>query len=65
MVQKDPTGHVAIIIDVQKDYIDIIEQNIEDKILENKYSRRLLLEDKVVIDSILDGFILGWIKMKE
>lgn len=61
------TGHVAIIIRVTENYVDIVEQNVEDKIWDpnTDYSRRL----KARIDSdgrfhiyctFEDGRILGW-----
>jgi glutathionylspermidine amidase/synthetase len=40
------TGHVAVVIDVQHDHIDIAEQNVDDTIWIENYSRRL----KTVLD---------------
>jgi glutathionylspermidine amidase/synthetase len=57
-----PTGHVAIVTNVQKDYVDIIEQNVEDAIWPDgqNYSRRLhRIGDKIIPGK--DGVILGWV----
>ncbi|KDO25599.1 hypothetical protein SPRG_08898 [Saprolegnia parasitica CBS 223.65] len=59
------TGHVAVIVDVQDSHVDIIEQNMDDTIWTETYSRRL----RVVTDGhsqyTIQKFhsnetILGW-----
>jgi glutathionylspermidine amidase/synthetase len=60
----DPTGHVAIITNVQPSFVDIIEQNVEDAVWPKgqNYSRRLPREGNSIIP-LNDGSILGWVNI--
>ncbi|RHY09041.1 hypothetical protein DYB36_003733, partial [Aphanomyces astaci] len=62
------TGHIAVIVNVQVDYVDIVEQNVDDTIWppDVKYSRRLKADlDEVtgaysITCTFPDSSILGW-----
>jgi glutathionylspermidine amidase/synthetase len=62
------TGHVAIIVDIQADHIDIVEQNVEDAIWPEgqKYSRRLKASFDAktgkfnIPPDFFDSEVLGW-----
>jgi glutathionylspermidine amidase/synthetase len=61
------TGHVAVVVDVQSDYLDIVEQNIEDTIWPEgmNYSRRLSLSFSkdigwIIQDTFNDTRLIGW-----
>jgi glutathionylspermidine amidase/synthetase len=64
------TGHVAIVVNVDSvnGFVDIVEQNIEDKIWPRgvNYSRRLRIEKDnstgfiTIIDTYNDTSLLGW-----
>jgi len=65
-----PTGHVAIVSNVQNDFIDICEQNVHDSVWEKdqNYSRRLKVN---IIDgayhikcSFEDAKIIGWMNLR-
>ncbi len=62
------TGHVAVVVNVQDDFVDIVEQNVEDSIWPKgvNYSRRLRAEVDPVTRgytihcTYADAVILGW-----
>jgi glutathionylspermidine amidase/synthetase len=57
----DKTGHVAVITKVNKDSIDIAEQNKENKKWKNNYSRQIKFKYINNNIYILDEHIIGWI----
>jgi hypothetical protein len=57
----DDTGHVAVITKVNKDNINIAEQNRENKKWKNNYSRQINFKYINNNIYILDNHIIGWI----
>lgn len=63
-------GHIAIIVDVQNDHVDIVEQNVEDAIWPpgQKYSRRLKAKTDSngkfsILPDYSDTEVLGWMNI--
>lgn len=57
------TGHVAVIVEVAKDFIAIAEQNYDDVWETHDYSRRLpLVQDADRNFCIQDEAVLGWVR---
>ena len=61
------TGHVAVVVGVERDSITIAEQNYFNRAWEGKeYARRLLLDkDKRGRYRIFDDSLIGWVRVKE
>ena len=63
------TGHVAIIVNVTNEFLDIVEQNVEDTVWPPgiKYSRRLPVKvidgNYTIVPTYSDAKILGWMNI--
>ena len=60
------TGHVAVVVNVTPTFVDIVEQNVLNKVWDNaNYSRRLpaaLVSNSFTVSCTFDGSkILGWV----
>ena len=61
------TGHVAVVVGVERDSITIAEQNYFNRAWDGKeYARRLLIDkDKRGRYRIFDDSLIGWVRVKE